>query len=217
MNWAILLQIFFINLIYIMLNTVRTLLAMKGYRKVAPFIAIVEVSIYTVGLSMVMQYLDQPIYLITYALGFGLGIYLGIMLEDRIALGYSVVQIFVPSTNHAMAEALRERGYGVTIQSGYGRDGDRLVLTILTPRSTERQLYKTINELDEKAFYIAYDAKNIHGGFWTKKVNKDLIKEAYQEDSLDANLEIGQAMSRKEYVAASGDEKPSQADADRNQ
>ena len=91
MDWSLLLQIFLINLIYIMLNTIRTLLTMRGYQKIAPIIAVVEVTVYTLGLSMVMQYLSNPIYLIVYALGFGVGIYCGMLIETKLALGYSVV------------------------------------------------------------------------------------------------------------------------------
>lgn len=183
MNWLVLAQVFIINLVYIMLNTIRTLLTMRGYQKVAPIIAIFEITVYTVGLSMVMTYIEENvIYLIFYALGFGLGIYLGMMIENRIALGYSVLQIFTDDEDHGLAEALRERGYGVTIQPGYGRNGARLVLTILTPRSTEVALRNTLNELSPSAFFISYDAKYIHGGFWTKRINAPNIEKTFQRD-----------------------------------
>ena len=75
MNWLVLGQIFAINLVYIMLNTIRTLLTMRGYRNLAPILAIIEITIYTLGLSMVMSYIEENImYLIFYALGFGVGI-----------------------------------------------------------------------------------------------------------------------------------------------
>src|SRR5699024_12551953 len=91
MNWLLLGQIFLINLLYITLNTIRVILTMRGYRKVAPLIAIIEVTIYTVGLSMVMQYLSNHIYFITYALGFDVGIYTGMMNEDGYGLGSLVI------------------------------------------------------------------------------------------------------------------------------
>ena len=54
MNWLLLGQIFIINFLYITLNTIRVILTMRGYRKVAPFIAMIEIVIYTLGLSMVI-------------------------------------------------------------------------------------------------------------------------------------------------------------------
>ncbi|MCZ0717877.1 DUF2179 domain-containing protein [Aerococcus kribbianus] len=200
MDWLLLFKIFGINLVYIMLNTIRTLLVMKGYRRVAPFIAVVEVIIYTLGLSIVIQYLSNPVYLVAYATGFGVGIYLGILIEDRLALGYSVIQIFSQSADHTLPNALRERGYGVTIQPGYGRDGDRLVLTVLTPRANELTLRNTIDEIDEKAFYISYDARYIHGGFWSKRVNKPLIKRAAKKDKAQEEIVVEEIPDKKTYI-----------------
>lgn len=204
MDWGLLLQIFLINLVYIMLSTIRTLLTMRGYQKAAPLISIIEVTVYTLGLSMVMQYLSNPIYLIAYALGFGVGIYCGMMIENKLALGYSVVVVYVQNDDHTLANALRERGYGVTIQVGYGRDGDRLILTILTPRSNEVYLRRTIEEIDPKAFYLSYDAKYIHGGFWSKRVNPRLISRAKAKDEEADNIVVEEVESKEEYVEESG-------------
>lgn len=183
MNWMILIQIFAINLVYIMISTMRILLMMKGYRFIAPMLSVIEIMIYTLGLSIVMKYISQPIYLIVYALGFGLGIYLGILLEDHLALGYSVIQVFTNKDEINLADQLRSFGYGVTVQDGMGRDGQRHILTILTPRKSEQGLCKIISELDPKAFYISYAAKYINGGFWSKRINTQQIHESEQRMS----------------------------------
>jgi len=197
MNWLLLGLIFVINLVYITLNTLRVILTMRGYRKAAPLLAIVEVIIYTVGLSMVMQYLSNPIYLIVYALGFGVGIYTGMLIEDRLALGYSVVYIITDSLDHTLADNLRNQGYGVTIQPGYGRDEDRLILTVLTPRTNERQLFKTIDETSPAAFYYSSEAKYIRGGFWTKTINRENIAEAPAPEEMPSTQE--EPMSKENY------------------
>lgn len=197
MDWLLLGQIFLINFLYITLNTIRVILTMRGYRKVAPFMAMIEIIIYTLGLSMVMQYLSNPIYLIVYALGFGIGIYTGMIIEDRLALGYSVIYIITDSMDHSLPNHLRELGYGVTIDSGYGRDGERLVLTVLTPRSTERKLYNAIDELSPTAFYYSSEAKYIHGGFWTKKIEPDVIVDP--NDLEEMILQEDEFMSKGDY------------------
>ncbi len=199
MNWLLLGQIFLINLIYITLNTLRVILTMRGYRKVAPVIAVIEVTIYTVGLSIVMQYLSNPIYLIAYALGFGVGIYTGMMIEDRLALGYSVIQIITDSLDHSLAESLRSLGYGVTIERGYGRDGERLILTVLSPRTTERQLYKAIDQLSPSAFYYSSEAKYIQGGFLSKKVNQQELADAPLPEDI---VPIEEYVTKEDYQEA---------------
>lgn len=197
MNWLLLGQIFLINLLYITLNTIRVILTMRGYRKAAPLLAIIEVTIYTLGLSLVIEYLSNPIYLIAYALGFGVGIYTGMMIEDRLALGYSVVYIITDSVDHTLADSLRKLGYGVTIQTGYGRDGERLVLTVLTPRSTEIRLFRAIEEISPTAFYYSFEAKYIQGGFWTKNISPQEIAGAPLPEEIMADEE--EFMSKEEY------------------
>lgn len=196
MNWLLLGQIFLINLVYITINTIRVILTMRGYRKVAPFIAIIEVTIYTLGLSMVMNHLSNPIYLMAYALGFGVGIYTGMLIEDRLALGYSVVHIITDGLDHSLAHDLREMGYGVTIETGYGRDGERLILTVLSPRTTETHLYNALDELSPSAFYYTSEAKYIKGGFWTKRVNRREILSPTHTDEWTSTDEF---MSKEDY------------------
>lgn len=180
MNFQSLALIFIISFSYITLNTIRFMLTIKGYRLLAPLVSILEIIIYVLGLSMVLNHLDNPINLVTYALGYGVGISVGIKIEDYLALGYIMVTAILPSTKtdqeyeeqNNISEILREHGYGVTESLGKGREGDRLILEILSPRKNERDLYKLIRETETRAFIISYEPKFISGGFWTKKVRK---------------------------------------------
>lgn len=167
-----LLLIFIINVVYISLNTIRFMLTMKSYRLAASLVSMVEVTIYVVGLGLVLDSLDNYINLAVYALGYGVGIALGIKIEEFLALGYIMVTAIVPNIETKMPEELRDLGYGVTTSLAFGREGDRMVLEILTPRKTERKLYKQISEIEPKTFIISYEPKYINGGFWTRKVKK---------------------------------------------
>lgn len=165
-------MIFLINFAYITLNTVRFMLTMKGYRIIAPLVSIVEITIYILGLSMVLNRLNNPINLVVYALGYAVGIGVGIKIEDYLALGYIMVTVILPSSTEQvnLPEILREKGYGVTQSFAFGRAGERMVLEILSTRKNERTLYQLINDEESQAFIISYEPKYISGGFWTKKV-----------------------------------------------
>ncbi|MFD2305649.1 DUF2179 domain-containing protein [Enterococcus termitis] len=174
MDVKMLVTIFVVNFSYITLNTIRFMLTMKGYRLIAPLVSMAEITIYVLGLSMVLNRLDEPINLIVYALGYAVGISVGIKIEDYLALGYIMVTAILPSSTEQLnlPEILREHGYGVTQSFGSGREGERMILEILSPRKNERSLYKLINEKEPRAFIISYEPKFISGGFWTKKVRK---------------------------------------------
>ncbi|MCO7150627.1 DUF2179 domain-containing protein [Vagococcus lutrae] len=168
----LLLFIFGINFVYITLNTIRFMLTMKGYRLLAPLVSIFEITVYVVGLSMVLNRLDNPLNLMAYALGYGTGIAVGIKIEEKLALGYMMVTVILPKTESMLAKQLRDLGYGVTVTYGYGREGERMILEVLTSRKNERVLYRQISEDEPKAFVISHEPKYISGGFWTKRIKK---------------------------------------------
>ena len=150
---GLLAKIFAISLSYVTMNTIRFMLTIKGYRVLAPLLSMVEIVIYVLGLSMVMNSLDNPLNLAAYALGYGAG-----MTQD---------------VDSPMPNQLRDFGYGVSSYRAHGRDGERLVLEILLTRKAERHLQNKVLEIDPKAFMVSYDPKFIHGGFWSKRVHLD--------------------------------------------
>ena len=166
-------MIFFINLAYVTLNTLRFLLTMKGYRVIAPLVSMIEITIYILGLSM--DRLDNPLNLLFYALGYAAGVSIGIKIEDKLALGYTMVTVILPSNTDeekSLPKILRQEGYGVTQSFGEGLEGPRLILEILSQRKSEKKLYQTIKAVEERAFIISYEPKYISGGFWTKKISR---------------------------------------------
>lgn len=164
--------IFVINIIYVTFFTVRMILTLKGYRYIAAAVSMVEVVVYVVGLGLVLDSLDQIQNLVAYALGYGCGVIIGTKIEEKMALGYITVNVITAEENQLLPNELRKKGYGVTDWSANGLDGNRSAMQILTPRKYELKLYATIQEIDPKAFIIAYEAKTIHGGFWVKTVRR---------------------------------------------
>jgi len=180
--------IFIINIIYVTFLTMRTIMTLKGYRFVAAAFSIMETFVYVIGLGLVLDNLDRPQNIVAYALGFGVGILVGTKIEEQLALGYTVVNVTTGKKDIDLPNDLRNLGYGVTHGHQYGRDGQRTVMQILTPRKYERKLMETIRELDDKAFIISYEPKNIHGGFWTKGLSKRRMKN-YQPENVEEVLE----------------------------
>lgn len=180
-DFGIILTILSINIAFVALNTVRIMMTMKGYRVYASLLSMLDTFIYIVGLGIVMDNLDNPVNIVVYAVGFGIGIYVGILIEDQLALGYSVVQVIIPDTSLTLVELLRERGFGITVSEGRGRDGLRQKIEILTPRKHEPELYQMIADIEPAAFVITYEPKYVKGGFWTKRVRRKQIEKTIEE------------------------------------
>lgn len=161
-----------INVVYVSINTLRTILVIKGQSLLASIISIVEIAVYLCGLTIVLDHLNSPINIIAYCFGYGIGVYVGSLIEQYLALGYVNVQIIVDSVAHDLPEFLRKKGFGVTSWTAEGRNGLRLVLQVLAKRSNEKELLKLINEMAPNAFIISYEPKHFVGGFWTKNMHK---------------------------------------------
>lgn len=170
--FGILAFIFVIQIVYVSFFTLRMILTLKGQKYFAAVLSMFEITIYVLGLSVVLKYVNQPISLIVYAVGYGLGVLVGSWIEGRIALGYITMKVIVNDPESSMASSLRENGYGVTSWIGSGRDGHRLVFEVLAKRKNQKKLYDTILKLDPKAFIVVTEPVLLHGGFWARGTKK---------------------------------------------
>jgi uncharacterized protein YebE (UPF0316 family) len=159
-----------INITYVALFTIRVILVIKGQRFLASVLSMLEVFVYLIGLSIVLDSLNKPIHVVAYCFGWGMGVYVGSKFEEYLALGHVIVQAVIDSQEVEVLQKLRERGYGVTSWMADGKDGKRLVVQVLTKRSCERELVQFIHHLSPHAFVISYEPKNFKGGFLVKKL-----------------------------------------------
>jgi len=159
-----------INILYVSFFTLRMLMVIKGYRVMASLLAMVEVFIYLKGLGLVLDNLDNPINLAAYCIGWGMGVFIGSKIEEKLALGYVTVQVVVDSLEMELAGKLREHGYGVTSWVAEGRDGPRMMMQVLAKRSNEQKLWKLIASLAPKAFIVSFEPKHLKGGFWVNRL-----------------------------------------------
>ncbi|WP_044642286.1 DUF2179 domain-containing protein [Risungbinella massiliensis] len=166
-----LLTIFMLQVLYVTVLTVRTILTVKGYKYAAAFLSAVDVFIYVMGFKIVLENLDRPLPLLIYCISYGIGILVGIRVEERLALGYVMVQVVSTDSEVLLARDLRQKGYGITTWAGEGLDGQRQVLSIMIQRKRQKKLYQDIYSLDSKAFVISYEPRNMQGGFVMKPVN----------------------------------------------
>ncbi|MFC5701417.1 DUF2179 domain-containing protein [Cohnella faecalis] len=164
------LTIVLMNVVYVSLFTIRIILVMKARRLLASLISTFEVFVYLMALNIVLKNIDDPLNLAAYCIGWGGGVWLGIKIEEWLALGYITLQIVVESGSNRLPVLLRERGFGVTNWLAEGKDGPRLVMEVLTKRNQEKYFMRILNEVAPKAFVISYEPRAFRGGFWTKRL-----------------------------------------------
>ena len=133
-------------------------------RTIAPILGFFETLIWVVVISQIMQNLNNPMTYIAYALGFALGNYIGISVEDKLAIGHLVVRIFVTKDEDEIMKKIIDAGFGVTSLKGKGATDEVTVLYSLIKRKNLDSFLEVINISQGKIFYSVESAKEAHLG-----------------------------------------------------
>ena len=94
--WGIVLAIliiFIAKIVEVTIGTLRQILVVKGFRKLAVLLALIEIFLWVFIASKVINDLSVNIlYGIAYGLGFAAGVYFGSIIEQKLAFGMLLVQ-----------------------------------------------------------------------------------------------------------------------------
>jgi uncharacterized protein YebE (UPF0316 family) len=140
------------------LDTVRTVAIVQGRRVFAAILGFFEAVIYVTAIAKVLLNMDHPIYALAYGLGFAMGTFLGITIEQRLAFGLQVVSLFTRS-GAEVAKSLISAGYRVAKVLGHIRDGEVSILYVEVPRKQTRKLISDAAAVDETCFCVVNDVR----------------------------------------------------------
>ena len=87
-------------------------------------------------------------FVLVFALGKLMGVFLGSMIEKKLAYGLLEVDVYKHSEEgKVLADSLRDQGYSVTTTVGYGVMGlERLMLKIILPRNCFSDLHEILKK-----------------------------------------------------------------------
>jgi len=111
--WIVLpLFIFFARILDVSLGTVRIISLSRGRRILAPLLGFVEVFIWIVAIGQIVRNLNNIACYFAYAAGFAAGNFIGLLIEEKLAIGMLAVRIFIVKKEDLLADSLHEAGYG---------------------------------------------------------------------------------------------------------
>lgn len=158
--------IFFLRVADMSLDTIRVLFVVRGRKGLAWVLGFFQSAIFVVAISSVLTNLGNPLNVVGYAGGFATGNVVGMLIEERLAIGHIQMTIISPSRGVAIAESLRDSGYGVTEISARGKDGMVSILHASVMRKNIDQVETIIMEADPSAFVTSEDVRTVRRGFW---------------------------------------------------
>lgn len=159
--------IFFGKIIEVAIATLRVIFVNKGNRKAGTALAFIEIFLWIfIAGNVINDIQSDPFKILFYGLGFTVGVYLGSLIEELLAVGKVLIQAIVPfETGPIIADALREKGHGVTTVDGKGRTSERKILMIYTNRKMTKEIIRIIKEADSTAMIISNESTPLSGGF----------------------------------------------------
>lgn len=156
------LAIFVARIADVSLGTLRIIFVSKGMKRIAPLIGFVEVFIWIIAISRIMQNLDNWLCYVAYAGGFATGTYFGLIIEEKLAIGHEMVRVITKRDANELVAKLKEEGYGVTSVDAQGVDGDVGVIYIIVKRSMIQEVLDYINHYNPRALYTIESIKFVN-------------------------------------------------------
>lgn len=163
--------IFFARICDVTIGTMRIIFVARGMKMVAPILGFVEVFIWIIAIGQIFQNLTNPLNYLAYAAGFGAGNYIGMLVEERLAMGLSMIRIITPRDATELINYLRAAGYGVTVLDAQGKVGPGKVIFSVIKRKNIRDVENAIHEFAPKAFYSVEDIRHATEGTFPLPTN----------------------------------------------
>lgn len=157
------LLIFCLRIVDVSVGTLRVMYMVRGDRRKAVPLAFVESLIWVFAISRIMREVDNWANMVAFSAGFAAGTMVGMTLERWIASGFVMVRVI--SQSEKMAAEIRAAGFGVTVLTGEGRQGDQDILFIVALRRRGPELLSLIRRVDDGAFVTVDPVQKAMGGY----------------------------------------------------
>ena len=148
------------------LDTIRVLFVVRGKKLLVFLLGFFQSVIFVLAISSVLTRMDNILNVLGYALGFATGNVVGMLIENRLAIGHILVTIISSTRGASIAERLRAGGFAITEISGRGKDGTVFELHASVNRKDVDTVETIVLETDPQAFVTAEDVRPVRRGFF---------------------------------------------------
>jgi len=154
--------------------TLRIILITKGLKKIAPIIAFIEVFIWIMVARNILTEHTPWIRILAYCLGYALGTFAGIIVENKLSIGKAIVRVFVPIECEHIVTELRNNKFGVSAVDAEGKDGQIKILFIVVNRTELPAVIKIIRATNPHAFFTIESVQVANAGYFSANSDSDI-------------------------------------------
>ena len=154
--------VFLARILDVTIGTLRIIFVAKGLKYFAALLGFFESLVWLIAVAQVMQNLNSWQTYIAFACGFGAGNYVGVVLEERIALGNLLIRIITMKEADELVKFLWKAGYGVTSVDAMGESGPVKLIFSITKRRNLAKVIAIIKKYNPNAFYTIEDMRYVN-------------------------------------------------------
>ena len=159
--------IFLARICDVSIGTMRIIFVSKGKRNIAPILGFFEVLIWITAISKIMENLDNYINFVAYAAGFATGNFVGMIIEEKLAMGILMIRVFAQENGNDLAQSLNTLGFGATVVEAHGARKNILLIYTIVKRNELTNVLDVIIRFNPQAFYTIEDVKTVNEGIFT--------------------------------------------------
>lgn len=158
--------IFLARICDVSIGTIRIIFVSKGNKRIAPILGFFEVLIWITAISKIMQNLDNYVNYVAYAAGFATGNFVGMIIEEKLAVGIQMIRIITHQSGNELVQSLNSKGYGATsVEAKGAKEKVHLIYSIVQRQELDRVI-QIIDTVNPKAFYTIEDIRSVNEGIF---------------------------------------------------
>jgi len=158
--------IFFARVADVTFGTIRIIFISRGMKWLAPIFGFFEIIIWLFAIGQVFGNLTNITYYIAYAGGFASGNFVGIWIEEKMAIGTLVVRIITRKDGNQLIEFLKSECFGVTSIDAEGATGKVKIIYTIIKRRDLQKVIKIIKRFNPRAFYSIEEVRSASEGIF---------------------------------------------------
>lgn len=169
------LLIFLARICDVSIGTMRIIFVSKGKKYIAPVLGFFEVLIWITAISKIMQNLEHYINYIAYAAGFATGNFVGMIIEEKLAMGVQMIRVFTYQRGSELLQILNVNGFGATSVEAHGARENVQLIYAIVQRNDLVKVLDIINDFNPKAFYTIEDVRAVNEGIFPPKKHNTIF------------------------------------------
>ena len=160
-------EIFIARIIDVSLGTIRTIIVVKGKNFIGSLLGFIEVTVWFLVVDQALSTGNMNIFIvISYALGFSTGTYIGGIISKKMINTKYTVQIITDYNVQSLVDYIRKSSMAVSILKLVGKNKNKYLLFVEIDGKYYNNLYRIIKSVDKNAFIVVNETVFVHNGYF---------------------------------------------------